>query len=141
MKTMRTTIDSAMTIELVGMEFHAFHGCLEEERRDGNTFVVDFRGKANLRKPAESDNLEDTIDYSKVYDIVAAEMAKPSNLLENVARRIVDAFMGAGMKFWFVQVRISKKNPPVGGVCSWSRVTATSGAFLVNVPDAINESF
>ena len=73
MKTMRTTIDSAMTIELVGMEFHAFHGCLEEERRDGNTFVVDFRGKANLRKPAESDNLEDTIDYSKVYDIVAAD--------------------------------------------------------------------
>ena len=141
MKTMRTTIDSAMTIELVGMEFHAFHGCLEEERRDGNTFVVDFRGKANLRKPAESDNLEDTIDYSKVYDIVAAEMAKPSNLLENVARRIVDAIMGAGMKFWFVQVRISKKNPPVGGVCSWSRVTATSGASLVNVPDAINESF
>ncbi len=24
------------------MVFHAFHGCLERERKEGNTFVVDF---------------------------------------------------------------------------------------------------
>ena len=130
-----------MTIELVGMEFHAFHGCLEEERREGNTFMVDFRGKADLKKAAKSDNLEDTIDYSKVYEIVAAEMAKPSNLLENVAARIVDAVNRAELGFWFVQVRVSKKNPPVGGICSWSRVTATSGENLLPLHGSINESF
>lgn len=130
-----------MTIELVGMEFHAFHGCLEEERREGNTFVVDFRGKADLKKAAKSDNLEDTIDYSKVYEIVAAEMAKPSNLLENVAARIVDAVKRADLGFWFVLVRVSKKNPPVGGTCSWSRVTATSGEDILHLGGSLNVTF
>ena len=129
------TIDSTMTVELVGMEFHAFHGCLEQERRDGNTFVVDFLGKMTGKKAAKSDDLKDTADYSKIYEIVAAEMAKPSNLLENVAGRIVDAIVNAGFGFWYVQVRVSKKNPPVGGVCAWSRVTATSGARLRSITD------
>lgn len=130
-----------MTIELVGMEFHAFHGCLEQERREGNTFMVDFRGKADLKKAAKSDNLEDTIDYSKVYEIVAAEMAKPSNLLENVAARIVDAVKRADLGFWFVLVRVSKKNPPVGGTCSWSRATATSGEDILHLGGSLNVTF
>ena len=62
------------------------------------------------------------------------------NLLENVAARIVDAIEGAGLGFWFVQVRVSKKNPPVGGVCAWSRVTATSGADILE-NNGINETF
>ena len=127
-------INSDMTIELTGMEFHAFHGCLEQEKKEGNTFVVDFRGRVAAKKAAKSDNLDDAIDYSKIYEIVAAQMAKPSNLLENVAGRIVDAIVRE-LGFWFVQVRVSKKNPPVGGVCSWSRVTATWGAGMVKKID------
>ena len=132
-------IDRDLTIELTGMEFHAFHGCLEQERKEGNTFVVDFRGKRDGKKAAKTDDLNNTADYSKIYEIVAAQMAKPSNLLENVAGRIVDAIMEADFGFWFVQVRVSKKNPPVGGTCSWSRVTATIGKDCQH--DIINESF
>ena len=132
-------IDRDITIELTGMEFHAFHGCLEQERKEGNTFVVDFRGKRDGKKAAETDDLKNTADYSKIYEIVASEMAKPSNLLENVAARIVDAIMEADFGFWFAQVRVSKKNPPVGGTCSWSRVTATFGKDCQH--DIINESF
>jgi len=133
-------IDRDITIELTGMEFHAFHGCLEQERKEGNTFVVDFRGKRDGKKAAKTDDLKNTADYSKIYEIVASEMAKPSNLLENVAARIVDAIMEADFGFWFAQVRVSKKNPPVGGVCAWSRVTATSGSSVKSHQD-INESF
>ena len=132
-------IDRDITIELTGMEFHAFHGCLEQERKEGNTFVVDFRGKRDGKKAAKTDDLKNTADYSQIYEIVAAQMAKPSNLLENVAGRIVDAIMAADFGFWFVQVRVSKKNPPVGGTCSWSRVTATFGKELQS--EIINESF
>ena len=133
-------IDRDITIELTGMEFHAFHGCLEQERKEGNTFVVDFRGKRDGKKAAKTDDLKNTADYSKIYEIVASEMAKPSNLLENVAASIVDAIMEADVGFWFAQVRVSKKNPPVGGVCAWSRVTATSGSSVKSLQD-INESF
>ena len=114
-------------IELEGMEFHAFHGCLEKERKEGNTFLVDFYAETELKKAVKSDDLKDTIDYGRVYDIVAEQMAVPSNLLENVAGRILDAVRKEFKEILFLKIRVSKKNPPVNGACSWSRVTVTYG--------------
>ena len=48
-------------IELDGMEFHAYHGCLEKERREGNTFVVDFHAETELKKAVKSDDLGKTL--------------------------------------------------------------------------------
>ena len=127
----RLHMDRDGIIELLGMEFHAFHGCLEQDRKEGNTFIVDFMGRMNIRKAAKSDNLEDTADYGAIYRIVASEMEKTSNLLENLAGRIVSAIEDAGLGFWYIQVTVSKKNPPVGGACSWSRVTATNGSDML----------
>ena len=42
-------------IELEGMEFKAYHGCLEQEKVRGNSFTVDFRGELDLSAAAESD--------------------------------------------------------------------------------------
>ncbi len=114
-------------IELEGMEFHAYHGCLEEERREGNTFTVDFHAETELKKAVKSDDLKDTIDYGRIYDIVAAQMAIPSNLLENVAGRIVDCVRKEFKEILFLKIRVSKKNPPVNGHCEWSRVTVMYG--------------
>ena len=114
------------TVELCGMEFHAYHGCLPEEQRNGNTFLVDFRGEYDLKKAARSDALEDAIDYGAVYAIIASEMEKPSKLLENVAGRILDAIVRK-YDFLIASVTVYKKNPPVGGVCAWSRVTVNYG--------------
>ena len=119
-------------IELLGMEFHAYHGCLEKEKKEGNTFIVDFLGHTNIKKAAKSDSLENTRDYAKIYEIISREMAKPSNLLEAVAGRIVDSLAREVGFFTFLQVRIAKKNPPVNGVCAWSRVTASYGQDLVS---------
>ena len=114
-------------IELEGMEFHAFHGYLEKERKEGNTFIVDFYAETELKKAVKSDDLKDTIDYGRVYDIVAGQMAIPSNLLENVAGRILDAVRKEFKDILFLKIRVSKKNPPVKGQCAWSRVTVTYG--------------
>lgn len=112
-------------IELEGMEFHAYHGCLEKERREGNTFIVDFYAETDLTKAVQTDELKETIDYGKVYDIVAGEMAVPSNLLENVAGRISEAIRKEFKEIVYCKVRVSKKNPPVNGPCAWSRVTVS----------------
>lgn len=114
-------------IELEGMEFHAFHGCLEKERREGNTFIVDFHAEAGLKNAVKSDDLKDTIDYGRIYDIVAMQMAIPSNLLENVAGRISEAIRKEFKEIAFCKIRVSKKCPPVNGLCAWSRVTVTYG--------------
>ena len=111
------------TIELEGMEFKAYHGCLEQEKAKGNFFVVDFRGDMDLSAAAESDNLNYTVNYADIYDIISYEMSIPSELLENVAGRIVKEIEKRFPQFVTFSVRVSKRKPPVDGVAQWSRVT------------------
>jgi dihydroneopterin aldolase len=110
-------------IELEDMRFHAYHGCLESERRDGNLFLVDFKGEMDITKASESDCLEDTVNYARIYEIVKAEMEIPSNLLEHVAGRIQRTIAAEFPEFERFSVRVSKHNPPVEGPVEWSRVT------------------
>ena len=110
-------------IELEGMRFWAFHGCLESERKNGNLFLVDFKGETDMAAATESDSLEDTVNYAEIYDIVKAEMAIPSDLIEHVAGRIVRSISRDFPQFTKFSVRVSKQNPPVGGPVRWSRVT------------------
>ena len=110
-------------IELEGMRFWAYHGCLESERSKGNLFLVDFRGEMDLRKAADSDALEDTSNYGEIYEIVKAEMEIASDLLENVAGRIVRTLAKRFPEFEKFSIRVSKQLPPVGGHVQWSRVT------------------
>jgi dihydroneopterin aldolase len=84
---------------------------------------VDFRGELDLSAAAESDNLNDTLNYADIYEIVADEMSIPSELLENVAGRIVKAIEKRFPELSSFSVRVSKKKPPVDGVAQWSRVT------------------
>lgn len=117
-------------IELEGMEFRAYHGCFEEERTAGNLFVVDFTGEIDMAAAVETDALADTADYGAVYSVIKREMSSPSDLLEHVAGRIVKAIESEIPAFTRFSVRISKSNPPVGGVCAWSRVTLNGGKTL-----------
>ena len=111
------------TIELEGMIFRAHHGCLEREKVIGNEFIVDFRGDVDMAAAIESDNLEDAVNYALIYNVVAREMAQPSNLLEHVAGRIVKALAAEFPQFVSFSVRVSKKRPPVNGIVQWSRIT------------------
>ena len=116
-------IDRKGIIELEGMEFHSFHGVLEREKVTGNLFVVDFKGELDMRAAAETDNLNDALNYAEIYDVVAAEMAVPSELLEHVAGRIVKALAAQFPQLESFSVRVSKRRPPVAGIVQWSRVT------------------
>ena len=57
-------------VRLNNMEFYAYHGCLDSERREGNRFRVDFAYDYDMRKAARSDELREAIDYGVVYDII-----------------------------------------------------------------------
>lgn len=116
-------ISTIGTIELAGMEFRAYHGCLETEKVAGNDFIVDFKGDVEMGKAIESDNLEDAVNYALIYDVIKEEMAKPSNLLEHVAGRIVKALAAEFPQFLSFSVTVSKKRPPVDGIVQWSKIS------------------
>lgn len=111
------------TIELTGMEFHSFHGCLPEERRNGNRFLVDFSCEYDVSEAVETDALQDTLNYAEIYDLVAEQMALPSNLLEHVAGRILSRVEEVHPELEHMKIRVSKASPPVSGPVQWSSVT------------------
>ena len=116
------------TIELRGMEFYAYHGCLPSERKVGNRFVVDFEGKYRLKEAAERDDLGAALNYAAVYELVDREMRKPSDLLENVAGRIAQALSESFPKLLYFRVRVCKRNPPVGGRCEMACICVEGGS-------------
>ncbi len=102
-------------IEIEGMEFYAFHGHFEVERIAGNRFLVNLKIEAALSNAGQTDKLEDTLDYQKVYLAVKEEMAIPSDLLEHVCQRIINRIKDEFPEVHKVTVKVSKMNPPMGG--------------------------
>ncbi len=102
-------------IEIENMEFYAFHGHFKEEQIVGNKFLIDLSIEADLDKASRTDKLEDTVDYQVAFRIVKQEMEKKSNLLENIAGRILDSIYARVDGVQKATVRIRKMNPPMGG--------------------------
>ena len=102
-------------IELKKMIFHSFHGVTKQERITGNAFRVDLKIHLDLSKAVESDNIEDTINYADIFDVVKEEMAFPSKLLEHVAGRIVGKIRQQYPEISKISIRLAKYHPPVEG--------------------------
>jgi 7,8-dihydroneopterin aldolase/epimerase/oxygenase len=105
-----------MKIHIEGMEFYAYHGLLEEETRIGGRFIVDLVIVTDFSLAAETDNIEGTVNYSQVYDLVAKEMQIPSKLIEHVAQRIQKSLLGSIKGIDKLIVKLTKIRPPVNGV-------------------------
>lgn len=111
------------TLELTGMRFYAYHGCLPQERLTGTEYLLDFRCELDTRKAEASDDLADALDYSRIYAVAARQMETASNLIEHVAGRIADALQTEIPELKHFEITLAKKNPPVGGECQWARIT------------------
>lgn len=102
-------------ILLQGMEFYAYHGVNESEKSQGQRFIVDVEMTADLGKASESDDLEDTVDYSRVFRVVKEVVEGPSrDLIEavagEIARRTLESFAVER-----IMVRVSKPDVPLKG--------------------------
>jgi len=114
-------------IALEGLEFHAYHGVYAHERSSGNKFEVDISVEAKLQERVLEDDLGGTINYESLYQVVKDEMERPSKLLETVGYGIANRILADFADALFVEIRISKFNPPIGGVCKKATVTVSQG--------------
>ncbi len=114
-----------VTIELEEMEFWAGHGCYDIEKKVGNRYGVSLSLDAEVGDAARNDSLADSVNYVTVYEIVRREMAKPSDIIENVAYRILESVCGAFPQVVSGKVKVSKLAPPVGGKMERVSVTLT----------------
>ena len=102
-------------ISIEQMEFYAFHGFYAEERKVGTRYLVDLIMDVDFEKAGHTDQLNDTINYELVYNVVRAEMEIPSQLIEHVAYRIKNALTEQFPEIQKLTLKVTKLNPPLGG--------------------------
>ncbi|MEM9980905.1 MAG: dihydroneopterin aldolase [Bacteroidota bacterium] len=110
------------TIALENMEFFANHGYYIEEQKIGNRYSVDLYIQVDFSEAAQSDQLKGTINYEKLYQIVAEVMAIPTRLLEHIAQKVINTTLREFAAITHVKVSVAKHNPPIGGLCGLSKV-------------------
>lgn len=112
-------------IEIEGMEFYAYHGHYKEEQIVGNKFLINLKIETDCSKASKSDDIEDAVNYQTAYKIIKTEMQKKSNLLENIAGRILDALYEKFDNTKLITIKVSKMNPPMGGKIKKVSITMT----------------
>lgn len=111
---MSTRWDDLDRIAVTGITARGFHGVLEHEKLEGQTFVVDVALGVDTRRAAATDDLARTVDYSAVAaDVVAIVSDGSLDLIETLAQRIADACLARDL-VEAVEVVVHKPDAPVG---------------------------
>jgi dihydroneopterin aldolase len=102
-------------ITLRGMQFMGRHGVPAEERAEPQPFEIDLVVRLDLTRPAETDDLADTVDYGTLFKLVRQVVEERSfHLLERLAAAIADAVLAAH-PVNDVEVRVRKPKAPLPG--------------------------
>jgi 7,8-dihydroneopterin aldolase/epimerase/oxygenase len=112
-------------LRIRGMIFHAFHGCEQDERENGQRFEVDIDLVFDARPAALHDRLKETIDVRHVYQTVQDIVSKERfYLIETVGEHIAQSIL---LKFSAEQVTVIVRKPfaPLGGLANGTEIEIT----------------
>ena len=101
-------------IFLKELRFFAHHGVGEQETHVGNEFTIDLRIKTDIAKAMRTDNVDDTVSYADIYEVIKQEMNIPSKLLEHVVGRIARRLFRDFPTIEALELKLYKRNPPMG---------------------------
>jgi dihydroneopterin aldolase len=106
-----------MIVQVHGLELFGRHGVDDEEREQGQTFLVDIT--LHVQEPAE-DSLEATFDYRRARDLVrAVNDGRSYTLLETFAAAAADALVAEPE---IERVSVTVRKPGI----AWADWTAAS---------------
>ncbi|WP_036692927.1 dihydroneopterin aldolase [Pedobacter glucosidilyticus] len=100
-------------IALEEVKFNAPIGFFEEERILKNNFLFSAYVSYTVQHQQDTDNLEHTVDYSKLYDIAKHHFSKEAKLLEHVAHGILNDIVATYPFLEHINIQIKKLNPPI----------------------------
>lgn len=101
-------------IVIKGLKVFAYHGVKEQEKRDGQNFIIDctlFLDRSQLRF---KDNIDDTISYSKAAKIIKSVMlSKACNLIETAVERVAQNLFKEFANLLEVEITLKKPDAPI----------------------------
>lgn len=120
-----SSVTDELLIEVRGLTVHGHHGVFEDEKRNGQRFVLDIAATPLSEQAADSDRLEDAVSYADLAQL-AAQIASTQRfeLIERLAAVIADALLEAH-PLRNVRVTVSKPDAPIELEFDDVRVTVT----------------
>lgn len=102
-------------ITITGIHGYGHHGLFENERSNGQDFYVDLILNLDLSQAAQSDAIEDTVNYAEITELTHHEITTdPVNLIEKLAYRIAERILSSHPKIKAITVTVHKPQAPVG---------------------------
>lgn len=102
-----------------GFVLFAHHGVHPEETALGQRFIFDVELLLDLRPAAQSDHLDETVDYGAVMSCIArVTETRRCRLLEALAEAVVRELFVVFPSVQAVRLRINKPSAPVPGMFS-----------------------
>jgi 7,8-dihydroneopterin aldolase/epimerase/oxygenase len=98
-----------------GLRVQATHGVLPAEQERSQPFSIDLELRVDLAASAQSDRLEDTVDYGRVAECAVAVVSAgpPRQLIESLAGRVAAAVLDVDPRIEDVTVTLRKLQPPL----------------------------
>ena len=92
-----------------GLRVYAYHGVKPEEKEKGQPFELDITLHVDVRRSGATDDLRDTVNYSKVTKRVVAVMQEAKyDLIERAAARVAETIL---KEFPVEEVTVCLKKP------------------------------
>lgn len=100
-------------LTLTGLRAHGHHGVFDEERREGQEFVIDVELGLDTRAAAAGDDLAATVHYGELAERLHAAVATdPVDLIETLAERLAAVCLAEQPVVW-VDVTVHKPHAPL----------------------------
>jgi dihydroneopterin aldolase len=93
-----------------------------KERRTPQDCLIDVELECDLSRATRSDDVQDTLDYSKVFDLVQGlSREEEFALLERFAGRLEEEIRRS-LRFDSLAIRVKKLNPPLPGSVDYAGI-------------------
>jgi len=103
-------------IKLNKMVFFGYHGTFAEERKLGQRYIVDIMLETDATHDPDIIKLEDTVDYTKVFDLIKHVMETHSyHLIENCGNHVLDELFEQFEEVVFAEISIKKPSVAIKG--------------------------
>ncbi len=103
-------------ITLTNCSFWGYHGVLDFEQENGQPFIVDATLTVTGTTGLLSDQVEETVDYSKVYGHVETIVTQRRfDLIERLAHEIATSVCSAFEAVARAEITVKKPQAPIDG--------------------------
>jgi len=107
-------IKSTDRVGIDGVKFYAYHGHRSEENILGQRFSMNVDAFLDLKQAAESDNLEDTLNYHDLHgDILKWVTAHRFKLLEALVNGVAEEIFQSHSQVKALKIVVKKMQPPI----------------------------